>query len=81
MESAYYVLLMTVISIVYFLFSGKLKNLGNVLMSVTDNIFAISVVVAFIIITTNYMFIYKGKKEKGTARGKRFENNILLSLN
>tara|TARA_Y100000741_G_scaffold360096_1_gene341785 strand:+ start:2521 stop:2766 length:246 start_codon:yes stop_codon:yes gene_type:complete len=81
MESSYYVLLITFFLTIYLLFSGGINKSNKYLVALTNNIFAISFVIAFIIITTNYIYIYKDEKRGGTARGIRFEDNIFFKLN
>tara|TARA_A100001011_G_scaffold27644_1_gene27020 strand:- start:263 stop:514 length:252 start_codon:yes stop_codon:yes gene_type:complete len=60
-----------------------LKEIVEGIMSFSDNLLEIIVIIVFIMLTTSYLIIYKSSvvKKDGTFRGDDFNNRYIATIN
>lgn len=83
MEVSLPIAILVLVIIVFGTQPKLLKTIVDGVMSFSDNLLEIMVIIFFIMLTTNYLIIYKSSvvKKDGTFRGDDFNNRYIATIN
>ncbi len=83
MEVSLPIVILVLVIIVLGTQPNLLKEIVEGIMSFSDNLLEIIVIIVFIMLTTSYLIIYKSSvvKKNGTFRGYDFNNKYIATIN